>query len=161
MITFPRFMEDYESIFSELNIYQIRLKNNFDELDKLNIWLLKVSDWLDFSSRTLFRVDLVLAEIVTNILENAYSDNQIDSIIIQIQGKKNKIFLTVEDNGQEFNPFAQPEFQASETVEDAKIGGLGIHLIRNFSDEYSYQRQEKTNRITVVFTNEQDVRDDQ
>jgi anti-sigma regulatory factor (Ser/Thr protein kinase) len=148
-------MEDYESIVRELNIYQIRLKNNFDELDKLNTWLLKVSDCLDFSSHTLFRVDLVLAEIVTNIMENAYSNNQIDTILIQIQGKEDKFFLIVEDNGKEFNPFVQPEFQASETLENAKIGGLGIHLIRSFSDEYSYQRQDQTNRITIVFNNDQ------
>jgi anti-sigma regulatory factor (Ser/Thr protein kinase) len=148
-------MEDYESIVRELNIYQIRLKNNFEEIDKLNIWLLKVSDYLNFSSHTLFRVDLVLAEIVTNIMENAYSSNQIDTILIQIQGKEDKIFLIVEDNGKAFNPFVQPEFQASETLENAKIGGLGIHLIRSFSDEYSYQRQDQTNRIIIVFNNAQ------
>jgi anti-sigma regulatory factor (Ser/Thr protein kinase) len=148
-------MEDYESIVPELNIYQIRLKNNFDELDKLNTWLLKVSDCLDFSSHTLFRADLVLAEIVTNIMENAYSNNQIEAILIHIQRKEDQIFLNVEDKGKEFNPFIQPEFQASETLENAKIGGLGIHLIRSFSDEYSYQRQDQINRITIVFNNDQ------
>jgi anti-sigma regulatory factor (Ser/Thr protein kinase) len=38
-----------------------------------------------------------------------------------------------------------------DNLESAKIGGLGIHLARQFSDSMLYERIDGTNRVSLTF----------
>jgi anti-sigma regulatory factor (Ser/Thr protein kinase) len=130
--------------------HQITLTNQLEQLEKLSNWLNDLADRLGFASQVGFRLDLILAEIVTNIIENAYEDDTVHYIKVDLQYFDNKVALQIEDDGFPFNPLERPEVEFPEKLEDAKIGGLGIHLIRNYSDECNYQRVKNRNRLKVV-----------
>ena len=41
------------------------------------------------------------------------------------------------------------------SLEEAKIGDVGIHLIRSFASGMDYERREGCNRLTLRFTESQ------
>jgi anti-sigma regulatory factor (Ser/Thr protein kinase) len=134
----------------ELRVHQILLSNQIEQLTRLNIWVNRLSEYLGFSQNLRFRLDLILSETITNIIENAYPDNQTHPIKVELQYCNNKLTLSVEDDGIPFNPCEREEFEFPENLEDASIGGLGIHLICSYSDELSYQRKDNKNQIRIV-----------
>lgn len=130
--------------------YQIFLGNQVEQLDKLSNWLDTLVEYLNISSQMAFRIDLILSEAVTNIIENAYDNQQTHLIQVELRYFNSKAILCVEDDGVPFNPLEKPEVELSDKLEDTKIGGLGIHLIRCYSDECNYQRETYTNRLDIV-----------
>ena len=61
----------------------------------------------------------------------------------------NLVIINIEDDGIPFNPLEKidPEFPAN--VESAKIGGLGIHIIRKLMDNVCYERKQGNNKLTI------------
>jgi anti-sigma regulatory factor (Ser/Thr protein kinase) len=57
--------------------------------------------------------------------------------------------MRIEDDGVPFNPSESktPDFQCD--IEECKIGGLGIHLIKKMMDEVQYQRVADKNILVL------------
>jgi anti-sigma regulatory factor (Ser/Thr protein kinase) len=58
--------------------------------------------------------------------------------------------FAIEDSGPAFDPTAAPEASAPASLEDAAIGGLGIALMRRFSDAMTYARRDGRNLLIVT-----------
>jgi anti-sigma regulatory factor (Ser/Thr protein kinase) len=58
--------------------------------------------------------------------------------------------VAIEDDGIPFNPLEKETPDTDLPLEERKIGGLGIHLVRNLMDKVSYQRRVDKNRLTLV-----------
>jgi serine/threonine-protein kinase RsbW len=56
----------------------------------------------------------------------------------------------IEDSGPAFDPTAAPDAAAPRNLEEARIGGLGIALMRRFSDEMRYERRDGRNILTIT-----------
>jgi serine/threonine-protein kinase RsbW len=54
------------------------------------------------------------------------------------------------DEGVPFDPLALEEPDINAKLEDRKIGGLGVLLIRRVMDEVHYQRKGSSNILTMV-----------
>ena len=59
--------------------------------------------------------------------------------------------LTVSDNGVPFNPVEQVAPRTDQTLDERKIGGLGLHLVRNLADDVAYRREDDKNALTLGF----------
>jgi anti-sigma regulatory factor (Ser/Thr protein kinase) len=56
----------------------------------------------------------------------------------------------VEDDGRAFDPLQAERPPPPVNLEEAPIGGLGIHLIRSMLDECHYRREAGWNRLTLI-----------
>ncbi len=140
MNSVPSNVQFTEPVFSTLTI-----QNRLAELKTLSDWTHKFTAQLGVSSEVIFRLDLVLTEAVTNIIKYAYDDDVSHTITIKLAYSKSTIKIEVIDDGRPFDPIQHPEVTLPRSLEEASEGGLGIHLIRNYTDEYHYQRQHNTN----------------
>jgi len=130
---------------------EIVIKNNVVELERLNEQIELFWDENKLDPAKLCHISLCLEEIITNIIKYGYSDNSEHEIKINVNlNGGEKIELEVIDDGEEFNPFDHPEPDTSLALEHRDIGGLGIHLVRNFMDEYNYKRQNNLNSIVMI-----------
>ena len=59
-----------------------------------------------------------------------------------------RLMVTVSDDGVAFNPLAVPPPDTTLPLEERELGGLGIHLVRNLTDEATYGRLGGRNVIT-------------
>ena len=54
------------------------------------------------------------------------------------------------DNGIPFDPLAQPEPDLTLPLEERKIGGLGVHIIRTVMNHLNYHRADGRNHLKMV-----------
>ena len=84
------------------------------------------------------------------IFSYAYADEDEHDIEVDVELSGNRLVVTIRDDGVPFNPFGLATPDTSASIEQRKIGGLGIHLVRSVMDEYLYQRQINKNVVTLV-----------
>ncbi|PSN77173.1 hypothetical protein C8B47_23460, partial [filamentous cyanobacterium CCP4] len=51
----------------------LQIVNQLSQLEVLSTWVADLSTRFELSTKTSFRLDLVLTEAVTNVIENAYT----------------------------------------------------------------------------------------
>ena len=129
--------------------YSFELKSNLSELDTLCQNVEKYGKKIGLSKKFIFEINLALDELFTNIISYGYEDNSEHIIKITITPNKDEICLCIEDDGVPFNP---SEFESADvacSVENCRIGGLGIHIIKKLMDEICYQRCGSKNVLTL------------
>jgi sigma-B regulation protein RsbU (phosphoserine phosphatase) len=58
--------------------------------------------------------------------------------------------FTLTDRGMFFDPTTVPEADTTASLEDRRIGGLGIHLVRSIMDTVTYKRLDGKNVLTLT-----------
>ena len=102
----------------------------------------------DIPGRIAYRFSLALEEALTNVISYAFSDGHRHEIAVQIECRNGGLAATVSDDGEPFDPLAQPPPDIHAAVEDRKVGGLGIHLLRSLMDKVEYRRADGRNHLT-------------
>jgi anti-sigma regulatory factor (Ser/Thr protein kinase) len=112
---------------------------------------------------TIFHIELCCDEATTNIIEHAYGAEDRGDITASYVVREHEFRITLHDGGQPFNPEDVPEPQLprkdSNSKENAigdimaslKVGGLGMHFIRQLMDEVHYSfNGEHGNTLVLV-----------
>jgi anti-sigma regulatory factor (Ser/Thr protein kinase) len=120
-----------------------------DALAELAGWVAQFSHSARLPKEVAFALDLALTEWVTNVRDYGYGNGCSGSIAIQLAATLSSVSAEVSDDAAPFNPLDRPEVDTTLPMEDKPIGGLGIHMIRKFMDELSYDRVEGKNRLAM------------
>ena len=120
--------------------YSFELKNDLSELENLCQNCEEIGRSINVSDKSIFEMNLALDELFTNIISYGFKDHREHIIKISITVEGDQLEMRIEDDGIPFNPLESktPDFQCG--IEDCKIGGLGIHLIKKLMDDLQYQR---------------------
>lgn len=98
--------------------------------------------------RLVYCAQLVFEELATNIVRHAFSDDQQHEISVAVILDNDSVRLTVEDDGEAFDPESwKPDAPAS--LKEAAIGGRGLLLVRRMSDDFSIKRERDRNVCRV------------
>lgn len=94
-------------------------------------------------------VDLSLEEHLANIL--SYGRHPFDkaTILIRFSIENNEISVEVHDAGIPFDPTSHPAPDLAFPLDERPVGGLGIHLMRQFMDRLEYRREEGRNVLIM------------
>lgn len=84
--------------------------------------------------------DLAIEEHLTNILSYGFSDSAEHIIKLNVNIEGGALVIEISDDGRAFDPTKYPEPDLSVPAEKRKIGGLGIHMIRQAMDSLEYKR---------------------
>lgn len=95
-------------------------------------------------------LDLLVEEIFMNIARHSYPEGApgIVSVTYSVSGS-GELAVEFGDQGVEFNPLAVASPELSPDLAQRRAGGLGVFLVRKFSDSLSYRREHGWNRLTV------------
>ena len=122
-------------------------------VDSLRACLRSLEDseaYQDMPSALQFVAELVLDELVTNTIK--YGGNEDPTIECELAFDGKEMSMTISDDALPYDPWSTPPLAALETddVENIVIGGRGIHMLRNATDERSYQRTGGKNVVKVA-----------
>jgi anti-sigma regulatory factor (Ser/Thr protein kinase) len=131
------------------NKVSFKLKSKLSELDTLCRHLERFGKSIGLSSKCIFEANLALDELFTNIISYGFNDNKEHTIEITISLENSKLVFNIEDDGVPFNPTEADTPDMECTIEECKIGGLGIYLAKNLMDEVCYQRCKEKNILTL------------
>ena len=107
----------------------INLEPKLEELERLNNFI-KIENSIENLD-----IDLIVEEIFVNIVR--YSNCNCIRVILELVWD----VLTLEfiDDGIKFNPIQDYTADVATDIEEVKIGGLGLHLVKNMADKLSYE----------------------
>ena len=125
------------------------LRNDIAELQTLGRRLEAIGAEFNLSKRSLFELNLALDELFTNIISYGFEDGDEHRIEVAIRVEERLLTVTIEDDGIAFNPVERQSPCLPHSVDDCRVGGLGIHLIRNLMDEVCYRRDGQKNILTL------------
>ena len=94
-------------------------------------------------------LNLVAEECFINVVEHSFKDAGPHRIELSLELQDGSVTMILEDEGIAFDPLSAPEFDPATPIEQRRVGGLGIHLVRNLMDELHYQRVDGKNRLTL------------
>ena len=129
--------------------YKFELKNDLSELKALYRYLNNWGGDLGLPADSISRINICLDELFTNIVSYGLKDDLEHIIEFTLNGDNKLVTINIEDDGIHFNPLDKIDPDFPENVESAKIGGLGILIIRKLMDNVSYERRQGKNILTM------------
>ncbi len=98
--------------------------------------------------KEIFDIELAADEIFTNIASYAYGKEK-GEVEVTITSDEHSIIISLIDSGAPFNPLSLPSPDTTLGIDDRKIGGLGIHLVRKLMDNVTYMQENGRNILTL------------
>jgi anti-sigma regulatory factor (Ser/Thr protein kinase) len=127
---------------------KLRVKSELRELETIRRFLHKCLRHVDLDEDDLYKVELSLVEMCTNIMRYAYGGRRGD-IDIRAWHEDARFFLELRDGGVAFDPRSVKKPSLREMINRERIGGLGIFLARRLMDGFDYRREEGQNVLTM------------
>ena len=131
-------------------VAEYRLRNDPAESRRIEEWMKSFAEAAHLSSEARNAFDLALVEWITNVISYAYGDAREHWIAVRFLTSPGQARVEVEDDGREFNPLELPPADTTVPLEQRGIGGLGVHMIRQFMDSVEYRREEGRNILTMT-----------
>ncbi len=98
------------------------------------------------------RMNVCLDELLNNVISYGFCDEEQageHEIELHFRLLDSELVVTIVDDGKPFNPFGNDPPDTCLSVEDRPIGGLGVHLVKNFMDKVHYERHGENNVVTL------------
>jgi len=95
---------------------------------------------------------LAASEALANVIEHAFFGRLPKPVEIVLTRDGNALICRITDEGTPFDPVHVPLPPSNEgaSLENYRIGGLGLRLIREKADELAYCRVKDRNQLTLV-----------
>lgn len=96
-------------------------------------------------------VNLTLDELIANVVMYGFDGVEEPEINVDLKLGGNTLMLTLEDNGQPFDPTQDPAPDITSPLMDRPIGGLGRYFVKRLADRLSYEYVNGRNRVTAEY----------
>ena len=128
---------------------RIILPNDTKEVPTLAAFVDEVCEAVGFDAALTMKMNLAIEEAVVNVMEYAYPRGTHGDITVEAQANDVRLKFTIIDSGTHFDPTAQADVDTTLSAEDRPIGGLGIHIVRQYMDSINYERISGHNVLTL------------
>ena len=108
-----------------------------------------------------FNLHLVLDESVINVIAHGYQDPSSEhEIRVRLQVNEGELVVEIDDDGIAYNPLEAPVPRFDLPVEQRRIGGLGVHIMKTLARSIEYKRDKDRNHLRIVLRLGQDASPD-
>ncbi|HEY8313330.1 MAG TPA: ATP-binding protein [Candidatus Baltobacteraceae bacterium] len=116
---------------SSLGTVELRIPSKAEWVAVARLAVAAVANRLNFSIEDIEDIKLAVAEACTNCIQHASGSDQIEiTCATEVEG----LTVRVQDHGRG----TRPEHIASRRVDEPRVGGLGVFLIRSLMDTVEY-----------------------
>ena len=126
------------------------IKNELSEIDNVNAGFEQFAREHDLPAVIGQKMGIAFDDLLNNVISYAFRDDGGHNVEIKAELAGSRLTITISDDGVPFNPLGIQAPDTSLSVDERKLGGLGIHLVRNLVDDISYQRRINRNVLSVV-----------
>ena len=96
------------------------------------------------------QMDIAVEELFVNIAHYAYAPNSGKATIkAAFDEDRRVVSFTFIDSGKPFNPLQKKDPDITQKLEDRKIGGLGIYMVKKSMDNVMYEYRNGMNVLTI------------
>lgn len=116
------------------------LRNHFDSFAKDN----------EFPAKVIHDVQLALDEVVTNIVEYGYDDDDTHIIDVKFRFENRSLQINIIDDANPYNILNKDKPDISQSLDDKPIGGLGILLVKHLMTKVGYEYKDGMNHLSLI-----------
>lgn len=127
----------------------IRLPAILENLEKFVEFALSCARQWKIDEKKIPGIHLVTDEACVNIINYAYPAGREGELELTCSLAEKKFLLSIRDWGKEFDPTTTPPPDLELDLEHRPIGGLGVFLIKKYSDEFHYARENGANKLRI------------
>ena len=128
---------------------QVSIPGRLSEVDAVARQVEEFGDAHGLPGPKVYVINLALDELITNVVSYGFGGVPEPEIRITLRMEGDALVLIVEDNGQPFDPTQEVPTDVTSPLTERPIGGLGLHLVKNFADRLSYEFADGRNRVIM------------
>lgn len=96
-----------------------------------------------------YPVHFTVEELFTNMVK--YNPGNLNTIVLDIDAVGDGVRVTIIDyDVDKFDVTKKRDVDVDSPLEDRKVGGLGLHLVRHMVDTLDYHYEDRQSRITFT-----------
>lgn len=138
--------DDITLLAIKWNPTKLILHASMEEMERLQPFVEAISKQAGIDNKESKRLRLALEEAVVNVINYG----QATTITLQASVKDGQLQLTIDDDGQPFDPTADSTTDLSIPPDQRPPGGMGIILLHKMTDGQNYQRKDGHNILTLI-----------
>jgi len=121
-----------------------------ENLDEVLAFVDGILESHDCPIKVQMQMDIAVEEIFVNIAHYAYAPKTGKATIsASFDAKTRLISFSFIDGGVPFDPLQKKDPDISQKLEDRKIGGLGIYMVKQSMDNVRYENRDGLNILTI------------
>ena len=128
---------------------EVVLGNHLAEIGRLSLLVEEFGRAHALPEDVVHAFNLALDEIITNVIVHGYTDAQPHTIPVRLWRDGETVHAEIEDDGRAFNPLDVPPPDLDVPIEERKVGGLGLFLVRAMMDQFEYRREDDRNVVRL------------
>jgi anti-sigma regulatory factor (Ser/Thr protein kinase) len=98
--------------------------------------------------RDVARVLIAVEELVTNVVRHGY-DAAPGTLRLTLRLEGARLLIAIVDDARPFDPFAQTPPDLDAPIEERRVGGLGLPIIKSLMDRTNYRRDGTYNVVEI------------
>jgi anti-sigma regulatory factor (Ser/Thr protein kinase) len=125
---------------------EIRVANRISEIGRVAALVDTFGADYKLSNEVIVALNVSLDEILNNIISYGYQDAGQHEILIRLELRRGHVDVVIEDDGKPFNPLLAP---SPDFTAEPRAGGVGLHFVRNLTDQQEYARRDGLNQLRL------------
>ena len=107
---------------------------------------------IDCPMKAQMQIDIAIDELMSNIIYYAYEkpDEETVTVRFDVTEDPHAVRITFIDHGVPYDPLQKEDPDITLSLEDRKIGGLCIFMVKKTMDAVLYAYRDAQNQLTIV-----------
>lgn len=126
------------------------LTNQVTDIPRLNEFVEAACAGQNLGEGFISELKLAIEEVVANVINYAYDKNEKGEIGVSLKFQPEEVSVEIKDTGKAFDPTDIKEADTDSSIEERRIGGLGLYLVRQLTDTMSYRREGNVNILSLT-----------
>ena len=128
---------------------EITLPAKIDSIPVITDFVDEILESAECSMKAQTQIDIAIDELFSNIAFYAYGGGEGDTTV-QVDVENTTVSITFIDSGIPYNPLEKEDPDVTLSVEERRIGGLGIYIVKKSMNDIRYEYSEGKNRLTII-----------
>jgi serine/threonine-protein kinase RsbW len=119
-------------------------------LAAVTAWVREAAEKAGLGPRAVYQVEMALDEAFANVVEHAYAGAESGDVQISCFVEREDFVLVLRDWGRSFDPDSVPEPDLEAALDERRLGGLGLHFMRELMDAVDHRVDKEGNRLRMT-----------
>lgn len=145
-----RHLQGQHNTSGDSNNLTLKVRNDLTEVANVIDEVKRYGRDHSLPTQQLRKLLVIIDELLNNIIAYGCKHLGDDADIgLQLMQRNDRLVLVLNDNGIAFDPIARQSPDIASDSDERRIGGLGIHLVRNLTSASRYRRENNVNWLTL------------
>ena len=128
----------------------VTFPGRYDSLAKISEFVVQAAKDAGLDPKAVYAVALSVDEACCNIIDHAYGDEGIGDMQCSVQVEPGQLTVILRDQGNPYDPDSVPEPTLNVPLEEIKLGGAGVYLIKKLMDEVHYDSSSGSDNVLTL-----------